>query len=140
MAAIKITTKQIDVKTGEELEESYEYDGRVQRREDTVYCIYTSIDPDNKIKNSNIIKYKDGNMTRICKGETTSTMNFIPGVETTTNYVTIYGTFPLRFMTNHLECKFNENEITIEVQYLLNISGEPQSQCTMFIHMSGEIE
>ena len=102
--------------------EEYSYTGTLSCIKDSVYIKYDS--ENDGIKSSNIIKYKDGAIERTVKGESTSTMRFIEGRETTTNYITPYGTFPMRIMTIHIGMRKKEEGIYFEIEYMLTVSGE----------------
>lgn len=125
--------KRHGIQTKEDENEELSYEGILSSVGDSTYISYESVNPEDGEKTSNRIKIKGNILERQTLGEARSVITFEKGRETTTNYITPYGTFPMRFLTSHLEIVEQSDEIKMCVEYVLTVDNEPTYDCVMEI-------
>lgn len=82
----------------------------------------------------NKIKITDGKILEIIKsGSTNSHMIFEEGKSNLTIYDTPYGQFHLDTHTSTLEVMEYENEISVKVEYGLDMNNQKVADCTVFL-------
>jgi len=82
----------------------------------------------------NKIKITDGKVLEIIKsGSTNSHMIFEEGKSNLTIYDTPYGQFHLDTHTSTLEVLEYENEISVKVEYELDMNNQKVADCTVFL-------
>lgn len=82
----------------------------------------------------NKIKITDGKILEIIKsGSTNSHMIFEEGKSNLTIYDTPYGQFHLDTHTSTLEVLEYENEISVKVEYGLDMNNQKVADCTVFL-------
>ena len=131
---ISCLMKRHDIITGEDETIKNSYDGKLKSIGSTHYVFYTEKDEEG-IETANRLKVTDCELVRECKGRSTSVMNFFPSRETTTNYVTMYGTFAMRFMTRFYKRCDVDNGMDIYVEYVMSMDDKPSADCTLKIEL-----
>ena len=131
-ARIVICTNQHSITDGEELQEQFDYNGTVFEKNGAFYIGYVQKDEGSIETQNRLIAYED-KIVRTSKGDSFSRMEFVPGKETKTMYATAYGTFDMTFMTKYYSIKKVDEKLSIELEYILSINGEPSSEMTMSV-------
>ena len=141
---IKITTVIYPIDTDENESndvqtEEINVKGVLRKKDDSIYLFYEEKEPDSGCITRNSVKIEGGkSVTRTCSGYKASTMRFVDGSETATNYVTKYGTFAMKFMTNYVSVTETDKEIRVSIEYILSVDSAPigNQQLTIWVKYS----
>ena len=97
------------------------------------YVFYEEKDDETGTVFSHRLKIEPTTLTRHVKGTYSNDMLFELGKETGTVYNTPYGTFSMRFLTKNYSVTKSESEISVLLEYILSLNGEPSSEVEMKI-------
>ena len=98
------------------------------------YILYDEVVEGNSGTIKNKIKITDGKVLEIIKtGSTNAHMIFEEGKSNLTIYDTLYGQFHLDMRTHVLEICEYEDEISIKVEYELDMNHQKVADCTVFM-------
>lgn len=135
LVKINITANHKMADTNEKHKIIESYDGKYYIKGDAHYILYDSYDEDSKEKISNTIKYSNGQLSIVRKGNTKSTMIFTSGKKHKSDYVTPFGTFAFMTDTDRLKVELTSEFMEIDLTYLLYLNDAFYSNCEMSINI-----
>lgn len=84
---------------------------------------YVEVPKESCVATETVLRFKEGSLTILKKGEVNSKMEFEEGKTKKSDYVTPYMTFKMETVTEKLLFKIEENRIEAFVKYELMIDG-----------------
>ncbi len=136
---ITITTTQKSADTGEEYTDKIYEKGIFREKDGRFFILYDKKEEDGSSSSNTIKIDKDGSVTRMVKGSIASNMRFVEGIETSTNYVTPYGTFGMSFKTARINVDNGEEYFKLIQNYLLSMDGKAVADCTVVYELKPNI-
>ena len=107
--------------------------GDYYRRNGKHYLRYDEISEDHEGVSSCTMKFRDKQLDIIKLGPANVHMVFEEGVKTNTMYHTPFGEIQVGILTNQMEIKESEDEITVKIHYSLDINYAHLSECEIDI-------
>lgn len=112
------------------------YDGFYSFRNNTHFISYEEIydsEAGSAAGGTSLIKIKPDSLYLLKKGAITTRMEFDTSNNHFTSYQTPYGTFQLEIITDELNMQQSGEDISLKINYRLNMDGKPLSRYLMEI-------
>ncbi len=117
-----ITIKTVQQMDGETFDTEFISEGSYEYSEDETIIKYSEKSPETGLDVTNaVIRVKNDEVFLSRTGESGSEMYFKEGEFSTTEYMTLYGTFDMTLMSNKLDIKLDENGGKVEIEYILSM-------------------
>lgn len=110
--------------------------GEYYKRNEKHYLRYDEIPEDHEGVTSCTMKIWNNQVDLMKRGATNVHMTFEEGQKSTTMYHTPFGDMQVGILTNKVELKEEEDNITIEIHYGLDINFSHISECTIKIKVT----
>ena len=108
--------------------------GTYMRKDDTHYLSYEEADEDGKIT-KNRIKITPGSIEMTKQGSITTQMLFVMGQKQYSCYETPFGELTLGITTKHIKIAEENMQISVALQYDLEVNGAHMSECELDIEV-----
>ena len=108
--------------------------GTYLRKDDTHYLSYEEADEDGKIT-KNRIKITPSSIEMTKQGGITTQMIFVKGQKHFACYETPFGELTLGMTTKHICITVEEQQLSAELRYDLEVNGAHVSECELDIHV-----
>lgn len=110
------------------------YDGKFFEREGIKYLMYNESIEGTENDTKCLIKIGINEVSVTKRGAVNVEMPFKMGRKKLTNYDTHFGGFTLGFKTNNITCQEFENEILLDINYVLEMNYEYVADCHININ------
>ena len=122
MSNAVITIKTVQHMDGESFDTEFISQGSYEYSEGETVIKYSEKSPETGIDVTNAVIRIVGDEVFLSRtGESSSEMYFKEGEFSTTEYMTLYGTFDMTLMSNKLDINLDENGGKVEIEYILSM-------------------
>ncbi len=117
-----ITIKTVQYMDGESFDTEFISEGSYEYKEGETIIKYSEKSPETGLDITNaVIKVAEDYVLLSRTGESSSEMYFKEGEFSTTEYMTLYGTFDMTVMSEELKINLNEKGGSVEINYILSM-------------------
>lgn len=127
-----LTGRQRD-ETGEESIAEVCSEAAYYEKKSGFYVLYEEIPEGSGTPVKSRIKFKNSVLELTKRGDICTHMVFEAGTEWRTDYATPYGRLQMEIFTSLVDVSFQDNEISIRVEYALSCGGRPISDCVLTV-------
>lgn len=114
--------------------------GSYYKKRDKHYLVYEEVDADGAGATKNLVKFDDKTFSITKSGTSNVNMVFEENKKNITNYILPFGSLVIGVDTRKFNITETEDEISIHIDYSLDINYEPFANCTIQMSIKSKTE